>query len=111
MDFEAQLIHVLNNQDLFTDGLVSYSHVARSFSDIASANIFTDVNMVVLGFAIVFIYVLVMLGNFDCVENRVRTYLILGTDSVFSVELPSKSHIVISTYIHLLCRFLCPWLD
>ncbi|TRY61569.1 hypothetical protein TCAL_14942 [Tigriopus californicus] len=88
LDFETQLIHILNNQDRFTDGFVSYSHVARSFSDIASANIFTDVNMVVLGFAIVFIYVLIMLGNFDCVENRVFVSL-AGLVAVFMALIAS----------------------
>ena len=47
-------------------------NVARSFSDIASATIITDVTMVVLGFMIVFVYVIVMLGRFDLVQCRVR---------------------------------------
>ena len=52
--------------------LAVYPNIVRSFNDIASANIYTDVSKVVAGFSIVFVYVVVMLGEFDRVENRVR---------------------------------------
>ena len=48
-----------------------YVNVERSFMDIASGSINKDVTNVVLGFMIVFVYVSVMLGKFDKVENRV----------------------------------------
>lgn len=88
--FEKALIEALTNTSEYEDGLESYPNVARSFSDIASSTvshwqpveqeigvkfgffqIFSDVSMVVLGFGIVFTYVIFMLGKFDCVHSRV----------------------------------------
>jgi hypothetical protein len=46
--------------------------VANSFSDIASGAIWGDANNLILGFSIVFIYVNLMLGKFNMVEQRVR---------------------------------------
>ena len=46
-------------------------NVANSFGDIASGTIWGDVNNLILGFSIVFIYVNFMLGKFNHVEQRV----------------------------------------
>jgi len=48
---------------------------------VASTSIHGDVPKVVLGFAIVFTYVVFMLGRFDCLENRVW----LSLTGLFSV--------------------------
>ncbi len=66
------MIEVLNDKSDYVEGLESYAHIARSFNDIASATIMTDVGKVVVGFAIVFTYVVFMLGDMDMVHNRVR---------------------------------------
>ena len=42
-----------------------------SFGQIASATIMTDVTNLIIGFAIVFTYVNLMLGKFNMVEQRV----------------------------------------
>lgn len=52
-------------------GLQTFVNVARSMNDIASETILTDISMVVLGFMLVFAYVIIMLGKFSMVENRV----------------------------------------
>lgn len=45
--------------------------MANSFGDIASSTIWGDVSYLILGFSIVFLYVNVMLGKFNVVEQRV----------------------------------------
>ena len=45
----------------------------RSFGDISSATILGDVSLLTAGIAVVFIYVQLMLGKFNLVEQRVRT--------------------------------------
>ena len=53
-------------------GLVSYLAMENSFNVIASETIFSDFATVALGFCIVLLYVVTMLGNFlDKIENRV----------------------------------------
>ena len=45
-----------------------------SFGQIASATIMTDVTNLIIGFAIVFTYVNLMLGKFNMVEQRVSSF-------------------------------------
>ncbi len=84
--FEAEVIRVLSNASAEVassdDGVKIFVNVARSFNDIASAAIFTDVSKVVAGFAIVFTYVVLMLGDFSMVKNRAFLSL-CGLGSVF----------------------------
>ena len=51
-----------------------YISVGRSFEDIASETIYGDVSMLTIGFSIVYAYVIVMLGKFNCIEARVRNF-------------------------------------
>ena len=53
-------------------GLEVLVNVARSFNDIATESIVSDVSMVILGFSVVFCYVQIMLGKFSFIKNRVR---------------------------------------
>ena len=46
-------------------------NVANSFGTIASDTILTDVNMLIVGFALLYMYVNLMLGKFNLVEQRV----------------------------------------
>lgn len=47
-------------------------NVARGYDDIAAVTIIGDAMMMPLGFMIVFVYVMIMLGRFNCVETRVN---------------------------------------
>ena len=61
-------------------GLVSYLAMENSFNVIASETIFSDFATVALGFCIVLLYVVTMLGNFlDKIENRVSLDLEPGS--------------------------------
>ena len=51
-------------------GLTSYINVARGYSDIAGDTIKSDALMMPVGFLIVFVYVTIMLGKFNCIQQR-----------------------------------------
>ncbi len=50
-----------------------------SFGDISSATILGDVSLLTAGIAVVFIYVQLMLGKFNLVEQRVRNRLFISS--------------------------------
>jgi len=81
-DFERELAKtLLEAKELEPKYLKVEVNVANSFGDIASGTIWGDVNNLILGFSIVFIYVNFMLGKFNHVEQR--GYLsLLGLGSV-----------------------------
>ena len=61
-----------------------YINVGRSFDDIASATIYGDVSMLTIGFSMVYVYVMIQLGKFNCLEARVRVHNSIVTKSVIS---------------------------
>ena len=71
--YEEQLIAVLLGEAeiLKSEGMDFYINIARSFADIATNAIMSDIGMIILGFSIVFTYVSLVLGKLDMVENRV----------------------------------------
>ena len=56
-------------------GVLIDFNVARSFSDEASKAVNSDVVGFVIGFSVVYIYVLMMLGGFGCVQQKVSTII------------------------------------
>ena len=70
-EFEKELSKVLLE---FRDGLPDQLNleikVANSFGEISNAMIYADMNIIILGFSIIFMYVQIMLGRFNMVENR-----------------------------------------
>ena len=70
LDFEGEMINVMLNTSGYPEGLESYPNVHRSFGDVAFSTIFGDIPFLAIGFAIVLIYIIVMLGKFSWVENR-----------------------------------------
>jgi len=69
--FETELTKaLLESRDIEPLYLRVEVNVANSFGDIASNTIWGDVNNLILGFSIVFIYVNFMLGKFNMVEQR-----------------------------------------
>ncbi|CAG7727935.1 unnamed protein product [Allacma fusca] len=71
LEWEKHLSNVLlkKSQSLDSD-IVMYFSTARSFGDISGATIMNDAGMLAVGFTIVFIYVVFMLGKFNLVEQR-----------------------------------------
>ena len=50
----------------------TYVNIARAFNDLSDEAIGTDVTRLVGGISIVYMYVLFMLGGFDCVNQKVQ---------------------------------------
>ena len=73
--------------------------VHRGFDDVVNENILGNYNLLFSGFAIMFVYVLVMLGKFNCVEQRVwlsvagmniGIFVLLFPDFIFKAFLGSS---------------------
>ena len=77
MEFEEALIQSLlqlRNQTK-NKNFQTFFNVARGFNDLSDESISTDVSRLVGGISIVYMYVLFMLGGFDCVNQKVNKYL------------------------------------
>ena len=70
LSFEKAMIDVLLNTSGYPEGLRAYPNVARSFGDISGETILGDVVNMVVGYMILTSYAQLMLGRFNCVENR-----------------------------------------
>jgi len=71
LQFEGEMIATMLNTTGYPEGLESYPNVQRSFGDIAGSTIMGDISYMTIGFMIVYAYVMLMLGKFSCVEQRV----------------------------------------
>ena len=73
LEFEAALTEELLNLTEMEGGgdIKTYISLARSFDDLASKAIGADIPRIIGGVSIVYAYVLVMLGGFDCVQQKV----------------------------------------
>lgn len=73
MEFEQaviqSLLHMRNQTK--NEHFQTYINVARAFTDLSDESISTDVSRLVGGISIVYMYVLFMLGGFDCVNQKV----------------------------------------
>ena len=71
LEWEAALRDLLmEDQEELPTGMVTYINVARAFSDIAGDTIVGDALMMPVSFMIMFVYVTIMLGKIDCVQQR-----------------------------------------
>ena len=71
LEFELSLRKVLENDCNLPEGLKSYANVHRSFGDVSTETIWSDVTYLTISFILVYIFVQVMLGKFNRVEQRV----------------------------------------
>ena len=79
--FEAELRTILENDCDLPKGLNAYGNVHRSFGDVSTQTIYKDVGKMIIGFIALFIYVQVMMGRFNQVEQRG----FLGSTAIFNV--------------------------
>lgn len=75
LDMEAALTEIVTNKSWFKDGFECSPAVFRGYWDASYALLMADVPLAFLGFAIVYVYVTVMLGKFDLIESRVLLLL------------------------------------
>ncbi len=88
VNIEQALVDTVGGTVNYPSGMIHYMAVESSFNKIASATIFSDISTVVMGFCIVLIYVVCMLGKFHKVENRVRAIISTIYNTVFLMVLP-----------------------
>ena len=69
-EFEGDMIKVLLNETGYPEGLKGHPNVRRSFGDIASSTILGDIKGLVIGYMLLLIYVQIMLGRMNFVEQR-----------------------------------------
>ena len=70
LEFEGEMLSIMLNQSGYPSGLESYPNVQRSFADVATVAVLGDITQLFVGYMIVFVYVMIMLGKFTCVEQR-----------------------------------------
>jgi len=71
LEWEAELRDLLlQKRDGLPAGFSAFVNVARGYSDIAGDTISSDAIMMPIGFMIVFVYVTLMLGRLNCVQQR-----------------------------------------
>ena len=71
LEFEGDLVKVLNNDSFYPPGVEGAPNVARSFGDIAGDTILGDIGFFAIGYIMMFLYASYMLGKFNCVEQRI----------------------------------------
>jgi hypothetical protein len=62
-----------------------YPMATRSFVDVSGESIGGDANLLSMGFMVVFIYIMIMLGKFNLVEQRAALALVGITSIVFGI--------------------------
>ena len=78
LKFEARLLETIESyQDQYIqlgDNNRIYANVAFSFDDIAMSAIFSNMGKLIVGFCLIYAYIFVSFGKFNCVEARVRWF-------------------------------------
>lgn len=74
LDFENAIFDIFEGTraNLTEFGADLFINIAKGYDDIAAETIVGDAFMMPVGFTIVFVYVMIMLGGFTCVETRVN---------------------------------------
>ena len=80
LEFEGDMLTIMLNRSGYPEGLESFPNVQRSFADVAKVAVFGDGLQLVLGYCILFFYVMLTLGKFGCIDQRayLSTASILG---------------------------------
>ena len=74
LEFEDELYEVLEDSQsiMAGKGYDLFICIASGYDELAAEFIIGDALMMPIGFTIVFCYIMVVLGNYHCVETRVR---------------------------------------
>ena len=69
-DFEGEMMKVTTNRTDQYEGVESYVIIARMFFEALQNQAFKDAGMLLVGYLIVFLYVIIMIGRFNFVQQR-----------------------------------------
>ena len=75
-DYEGEMIEVATDRNNIEKGVEIFVNIHRMLFESMEGQVFKDIGMLVLGYLIVFVYVLLMLGKCDCIEQKF--YLSIG---------------------------------
>jgi hypothetical protein len=69
--FEGKLMEVTTNRDDLTIGIETFDYIQRMLLESIEGQATKDIGLLVLGYLVVLLYVFLMMGKCDCVEQRV----------------------------------------
>ena len=69
-DFEGELMKVTTNRTEAAEEVETFVIVARMFFEALESQAFKDAGMLLVGYLIVFVYVMMMIGKFNFVQQR-----------------------------------------
>ena len=69
--FEGKLIEVATRRDDLTSGIKTFVYIQRMLLESIEGQATKDIGLLALGYLVVLLYVLLMMGKCDCVEQRV----------------------------------------
>ena len=69
-EFETGMIEVVTNRTEQPENVTTYAFVAKMFFQALESQAFKDAGMLLVGYCIVFFYVIVMIGRFSFVQQR-----------------------------------------
>ena len=75
-EFESGMIEVLTDRSHQPENVTTYTFVAKEFFQALESQAFKDAGMLLVGYLIVFIYVIIMIDRFNFVQQRL--FLSLG---------------------------------
>ncbi|XP_066996697.1 patched domain-containing protein 3 isoform X3 [Anabrus simplex] len=70
LEWEKQFLQFMSHASKDVEGMQVYYEAGRSYGDISEAAIFQDIDKLIIGIALMFIYVQVILSKFNMVEFR-----------------------------------------
>ena len=71
--FEGELINVTTNRDDIDRGIETFVYIQRMLLESIEGQATKDIGLLILGYLVVLLYLLLMMGRCDCVQQR--TYL------------------------------------
>ena len=69
-EFETEMIHVTTNRTDLPEDIKTFVIIAKMFFQALESRAFKDAGMLLVGYLIVFLYVILMIGRFDFVHQR-----------------------------------------
>ena len=69
-EFESGMIEVLTDRSHQPENVTTFTFVAKEFFQALESQAFKDAGMLLVGYLIVFIYVIIMIGRFSFVQQR-----------------------------------------
>ena len=69
-EFETGMIDVVTDRSQLSENITTYTFVAKMFFQALESQAFKDAGMLLVGYLIVFVYVIIMIGRFNFVQQR-----------------------------------------